>query len=171
MTTTVSTEEGQVHVFIAVDHFTAECIGIHAAKSGNRFEALEPIRQGAREHFGGFERGIATGLSIRHDHGSASMSDDFPRELAFLGMTSSPSFVREPEGNDIAERFIRTFEREPPLGAVLRHRRGAGRGPPGVQAALQRAVADRASRLPHAEPGEDRVPGRVEVLGGRAGVS
>jgi len=110
MTTTVTTQEGQVCVFVAVDHCTAECIGVHASKSGNRFEALEPLRQGVREYFGRFERGIAEGLAIRHDHGSAYMSDDFQRELAFLGMISSPSFVREPEGNGIAERFIRTLK-------------------------------------------------------------
>jgi len=110
MTTTVTTEEGQVCVFVAVDHCTAECVGLHASKSGNRFEALEPLRQGVREHLGGFDRGIATGLSIRHDHGSAYMSDDFQRELAFLGMASSPSFVREPEGNGVAERFVRTLK-------------------------------------------------------------
>ena len=110
MTTTVTTGEGQVCVFVAVDHCTAECIGIHASKSGNRFEALEPLRQGVREHFGGFDRGIAAGLAIRHDHGSAYMSDDFQQELAFLGMASSPSFVREPEGNGVAERFIRTLK-------------------------------------------------------------
>jgi transposase InsO family protein len=63
-----------------------------------------------REHFGGFERGIAAGLGIRHDHGSAYMSDDFQQELGFLGMTSSPSFVRDPEGNGVAERFIRTLK-------------------------------------------------------------
>jgi putative transposase len=110
MPTTVTTGEGQVCVFIAVDHCTAECIGVHASKSGNRFEALEPLRQGVREHFGGFARGIAVGLAIRHDHGGAYMSDDFQGELAFLGMTSSPSFVREPEGNGVAERFIRTLK-------------------------------------------------------------
>ena len=85
-------------------------IGIHASKSGNRFEALEPLRQGVREYFGGFDRGIAEGLSIRHDHGSAYMSDDFQQELTFLGIRSSPSFVRESEGNGIAERFIRTLK-------------------------------------------------------------
>jgi putative transposase len=110
MTTTITTEEGQVCVFVAVDHCTSECIGIHASKSGNRFEALEPLRQGVREQFGGFDKGIAAGLAIRHDHGSAYMSDDFQQELSFLGMASSPSFVREPEGNGIAERFIRTLK-------------------------------------------------------------
>jgi transposase InsO family protein len=110
MTTTVTTGEGQVCVFIAVDHCTAECVGVHASTSGSRFEALEPLRQGVREYFGGFDRGIAKGLTIRHDHGSAYMSEDFQNELTFLGMTSSPSFVREPEGNGIAERFIRTLK-------------------------------------------------------------
>lgn len=110
MTTSVTTGEGLVHVFVAVDHCTCECVGLHAAKGGDRFEALEPLRQGVREHFGGFDRGIADGLSIRHDHGSAYMSDDFQRELRFLGMSSSPSFVREPEGNGCAERFIRTLK-------------------------------------------------------------
>jgi putative transposase len=110
MTTTVTTGEGQVCVFVAVDHCTSECIGIHASLSGNRFEALEPLRQGAREYFGGFDRGIAAGLAIRHDHGSAYMSDDFQQELSFLGMASSPSFVREPEGNGVAERFVRTLK-------------------------------------------------------------
>jgi transposase InsO family protein len=63
--------------------------------------------QGVREHLGGFNRGIAAGLSFRHDHGSPYMSEDFQRELVFLGMTSSPSFVRGPQGNGIAERFVR----------------------------------------------------------------
>ena len=62
-----------------------------------------------REHFVGFAREIAEGLTVSHDHGSASMSDDFQQELAFLGMSSSPSFVREPEGNGVAERFVRTL--------------------------------------------------------------
>lgn len=112
MTTTVTTGEGLAHVFVAVDHCTCECVGLHAAKSGKRFEALEPLRQGMREHFGGFEKGLALGLAIRHDHGSAYMSDDFQRELGFLGMASSPSFVREPEGNGCAERFIRTLKEQ-----------------------------------------------------------
>ena len=110
LTTTVTTEEGTAAVFVAVDHCTAECVGIHASKSGKRFEALEPIRQGVREHVGVFGAGVAAGLAIRHDHGSQYMSDDFQREIGFLGMTSSPAFVREPEGNGCAERFIRTLK-------------------------------------------------------------
>lgn len=110
MTTTVTLAEGTATVFVAIDHTTAECVGIHAAKSGNRFEALEPIRQGLREWFGGYAAQIATGLSLRHDHGSAYLSDVVQDELRFLGIESSPAFVREPEGNGCAERFIRTLK-------------------------------------------------------------
>jgi len=68
--TTTIIGEGPVAVFIAIDHCSAECVGIHAAQRATRFEALEPIRQGVRDHFGGFARNIARGLAIRHDHGS-----------------------------------------------------------------------------------------------------
>ena len=97
-------------VFVAVDHCTAECIGLHAAKRGTRFEALEPIRQGVRERFGPIGDGVADGLRLRHDHGSNYLADDFQQEVAFFGIESSPSFVREPEGNGVAERFIRTLK-------------------------------------------------------------
>jgi putative transposase len=106
------TDEGPATIFVAVDHFTAECIGIHAARRGTRFEALEPLRQGIREHFGAYRAEVATGLALRHDHGSQFLSDLFQTELRFLGITSSPAFVREPEGNGCAERFIRTLKEQ-----------------------------------------------------------
>jgi transposase InsO family protein len=104
------TDEGSATVFVAVDHVTAECVGIRTAKHGTRFEALEPLRQGIREHFDAYRADVATGLALRHDHDSQFMSDLFQTELRFLGITSSPAFVREPEGNGCAERFIRTLK-------------------------------------------------------------
>lgn len=72
--------------------------------SGPRdFEALDPIRQGVRTHVAGFGQGIVKGLQLRHDHGSQYMRDDFQAEIAFLGIESSPAFVRAPEGNGVAE--------------------------------------------------------------------
>ena len=62
------------------------------------------------EHFGWVEKDAAQGLAIRHDHGSQYMSRDFQGEIAWLGATSSPAFVRAPEGNGCAERFIRTLK-------------------------------------------------------------
>ena len=108
--TTTITGEGQAAVFVAIDHCSAECAGIHAARRATRFEALEPIRQGVRRHFGAFAKDIARGLAVRHDHGSQYMSEAFQTELAFLGIESSPAFVRAPEGNGCAERFIRTLK-------------------------------------------------------------
>jgi len=67
-------------VFVAVDHCSATCVGIHAALQGTRHEALEPVRH-------------------------------FQKEIAWLGATSSPAFVRAPEGNGCAERFIRTLKK------------------------------------------------------------
>jgi transposase InsO family protein len=110
MTETVTLAEGRARVFVAVDHCSGECVGSHASVSGNRFEVLEPIRQGVLCHFGSIGRGIAHGLALRHDHGSNYMSGDFQDEIRFLGIESSPSFVRQPEGNGVAERFIRTLK-------------------------------------------------------------
>jgi len=110
MTETITACEGVARVFIAVDHANSEVVGIHASKSGNRFEALEPIRQGVLRHFAAIGPGVAAGLTLRHDHGSNYMSGDFQAEIKCLGITSSPSFVREPEGNGVAERFIRTLK-------------------------------------------------------------
>src|ERR671912_368563 len=72
--TTTWTGEGQAAVFVALDHCSAECVG------------------------------------LRHDHGPQYVSHDFQREVAFLGIESSPAFVRAPEGNGCAERFIRTLK-------------------------------------------------------------
>ena len=110
MTAAYTRQDGQVAIFIAVDHYSAACVGIHAATQGTRFEALEPIRQGVRTAFGAFGQDVAQGLMLRHDHGSQYMSHVFQEELRFLGITSSPAFVREPEGNGCAERFIRTLK-------------------------------------------------------------
>ena len=108
--TSVVTDEGVASVFVAVDHGSTECVGLHAARRATRFEALEPIRQGVRASFGGFAGGVARGLKLRHDHGSQYLADDFQAEIAFLGIEGSPAFVREPEGNGCAERFIRTLK-------------------------------------------------------------
>jgi putative transposase len=93
-----------------VEHANSEVIGIHAARSANRFEALEPVRQGVHRCFGSIAPGVARGLMLRHDHGSNYMSGDFQDEIECLGIEASPSFVREPEGNGVAERFIRTLK-------------------------------------------------------------
>jgi putative transposase len=111
-TSTVAEQEGQVTIFAAIDHCSADCIGIHVVKRAHRFEALEPIRQAVREQFGSFSAGVAAGVRLRHDHGSVYMSDDFQKEIRLVGLESSPSFVRQPEGNGCIERFFRTLKEQ-----------------------------------------------------------
>jgi len=111
-TTTWTRKQGQVTIFAVLDHFTGECLGIHVAKYGSRHEALEPIRQAVKRVFGRYEPKVANGVLVRHDHGSQYVSHDFQAELSFLGMESSPSFVRSPEGNGVIERFFRTLKEQ-----------------------------------------------------------
>ena len=40
------------------------------------------------------------------------MSHAFQEELRFLGIESSPRFIRAPEGHGVAERFIRTLKEQ-----------------------------------------------------------
>ena len=125
-----------------------------------KIEALEPIRQGVRERFGGIGDGAARGLRLRHDHGSNYLADDFQQEVAFFGIDSSPSFVREPEGNGVAERFIRTlkenllwvrsFETIEELRLALL----------AVQADIQRTVDAGEIRLSKSRPGPTRAVAR-----------
>ena len=111
-TATVTDRDGTVTIFAAIDHCTAECVDIHAVQRATRFEALEPIRQAVRERFGVFSGGSAAGLRLRHDHGSVYMSDDFQKEIRFVGIEPSPAFVRQPEGNGCIERFFRTLKEQ-----------------------------------------------------------
>ena len=101
-------------IFVATDHCTTECIGVHAGRPGTRFEALEPLRQGILKHFGAYRENVALWLAVRHDHGSQFMSDYYQAELRFLGIESSPAFVRQPEGNGCPEHFIRVLKEQVP---------------------------------------------------------
>ena len=47
MTATVTVADGAAFVFVAVDHCATECIGLHAAKRGNRFAPPRPCRAAA----------------------------------------------------------------------------------------------------------------------------
>jgi len=111
-TSGVTTREGTAHIFIAVDHHTQECLGIHASKSGKTIQALEPLRQAMRHSFGDYDFSRGIGVTIRHDHGSQYISKMFQSELRFLGIESSPSYVREPQCNGVAERFIKTLKEQ-----------------------------------------------------------
>ena len=71
--------------FGAIDHCVTDVVGWHVAKKGDRWAALEPIRQGVRTHMDGFAPKIALGLGLRHDWGPQYTAHQFQGELAWLG--------------------------------------------------------------------------------------
>lgn len=111
-TATMLLDGQQATIFGIYDHCTCELLGIHAALKADRYEAIVPLHQACRASFGGVGKALATGLKLRHDNGSQFISRAFQAELRFLGMDSSPSFVRAPEGNGCIERFWRTLKEQ-----------------------------------------------------------
>ena len=103
-------QDGWCWFFGAVDHHTDEVVGWHVAKRGDRWAALQPIRDGVRSRFGTFAKEMARGLQIRCDWGPQYIAAAWIQEVHWLGMTISPSFVGEPQCNGVAERFMRTLK-------------------------------------------------------------
>jgi transposase InsO family protein len=105
-------EDGWCWFFGAVDHCVTDVVGWHVAKKGDRWAALEPIRQGVRSIMKGYAPKIALGLGLRHDWGPQYTAHQFQGELAWLGIRSTASYVGEPECNGVIERFNRTLKEE-----------------------------------------------------------
>ncbi len=101
-------------LFAAIDHYSAEVLGWHVIEvgKGTAYQALEPVRQAVRKRRGAIGKGIGEGVKIRHDWGPQYTSRVFGKELDFLGLENSPSFVHEPETNGVIERFFRTLKEE-----------------------------------------------------------
>jgi len=111
-TTFYTRQEGWCWFFGAIDHCAEDVVGWHVAKVGDRWAALEPIRQGVQRTHGHYAPKIALGLGLRMDWGPQYTAHQFLGELRWLGIRPSPSYVGEPECNGIMERWIRTLKEE-----------------------------------------------------------
>ena len=136
MSQTVTLEEGRAYVFVAVEHANSEIIGIHAARSANRFEALEPVRQGVHRCFGSIAPGVARGLKLRHDHGSNYMSGDFQDEIK-SGHRSFAVLRARTRGQWRRRALHPNVEGELALGADVQNHRGTARRARRIRQALQ----------------------------------
>jgi len=114
-------EDGWGWIFPAVDHWNAECVGWHVCKKGDRFAALEPIKMGLARLYGSTAAGAARGLALRMDHGTQYLSDHFTNQIKFWGIAPSYSFVAEPQGNGVVERFNRTLKEQVIHGRIYRN--------------------------------------------------
>jgi transposase InsO family protein len=101
-------------LFAVIDHFSDEILGWHIVEvgQGDRFAALEPIKQGVRRIRGCVGKDIGDGIAIRHDWGPQYIAKDFKKELQFLGLRNSPALVHEPQTNGVIERFFKTLKWE-----------------------------------------------------------
>ncbi len=99
-------------LFVTVDHFNFDPIGFEVSKSGDRFHAFTAVEAAVRERLGAVAPGVARGIVLRSDQGSVYTSDYFMGRVKALGLAPSYAFVREPECNGVAERFIRLIKEQ-----------------------------------------------------------
>jgi putative transposase len=114
-------EEGWGWLFVAVEHWNAECMGWHVCKLGTRFAALEPIAQGLMTTVGSVAADAGRGLSLRMDHGTQYLSDHFQNQLKSWGISPSFAFIEQPQTNGVAERFNRTLKEQVIHGRVFQN--------------------------------------------------
>ena len=113
-------DQGWCWIFVAVEHWNAECVGWHVCKTGSRYAALEPIAAGLTRAYGrvGADRG--RGLQLRMDNGTQYLSDHFLNQIRHWGITPSFAFIAQPETNGVAERFNRTLKEQVVHGRIFR---------------------------------------------------
>jgi transposase InsO family protein len=114
-------DDGWCWLFTAVEHWNAECVGWHVAKTGDRFAALQPLSMGLKQRFGSVGAGAARGLTLRMDDGSQYLSDHFQNQIKFWGIAPSFAFVSQPQTNGVAERFNKTLKEQVIYGRTYRN--------------------------------------------------
>lgn len=114
-------DEGWCWLFTAVEHWNAECVGWHVAKTGDRFAALQPLSMGLKQRCGSVGEGIARGLTVRMDNGSQYLSEHFQNQIKFWGIAPSFAFVAQPETNGVVERFNKTLKEQVVHGRLYRN--------------------------------------------------
>ena len=129
--TTTWTAEGQAAVSVAVDHHSAGCVGLHAARRDTRFEALEPSGRACARTSAASPRALrqvsrcamtmarTTCPMPSRASSRFSASRAHPPSCGHSRRMAAPALHPHPE-------------REPPLGADLRHRRATAPSAPRV---------------------------------------
>ena len=155
--------DGWVWIFTAVEHWNAEVMGWHVTKKGDRFAALEPLKQGLATIGRGTGRGAGQGLSVRMDHGTQYTSEHFRQEVKFWGVELSYGYVAEPQTNGVAERFNRTLKEQAIQGRLFRNLED-------VRQAVTE-LGDRYNQLRAVQGWAPRLKNRDEFLGRYVGLT
>lgn len=114
-------EDGMVWGYFAIEHWNAECMGWPVCKYGDAQASLEPIKQGVKRIYGNIQAQVATGLTLREDHGTQYTADEYRKQLKFWDIKISYGYVGEPETNGVVERFNRTLKEQVVHGRIFRN--------------------------------------------------
>jgi transposase InsO family protein len=114
-------ENGWCWIFVAVEHWNAECVGWHVCKTGSRFAALEPLAAGLTRLYGSVGADSARGLQLRMDNGTQYLADHFLKQIRYWGIQASFAFIEQPQTNGVAERFNRTLKEQVVHGRIFQN--------------------------------------------------
>ena len=105
-------DDGELHLFTAVEHWNSECVGWTVARTPNLDSAVETVASAIRTVYGSVQPFVASGLTLRLDHSPIFLSHDYQQRLATWGIDASFSFPMQPQNNGVAERFNRTVKEQ-----------------------------------------------------------
>lgn len=114
-------EDGWIWYFGVTDHWNSECLGWHVTKRGDRYAAMEALRNAVRTGCGKLAPGVARGINLRPDHGSVFTAKEYRNEAKYLGFGFSYALVGEPETNGVEERFHRTMKEQCIHGRIFKN--------------------------------------------------
>jgi len=148
-------QDGWCWFFGAIDHGTDELVGWHATKIGDRWAALEPLRQGVRYAFGAFGKDVARGLTLRCDWGPQDHGRRVDRRSPVARHDDLPVVRRRARGQRGHRAGHADAEGAVPVPASVRQSGGSAARDRCLHPPVQHRVADRAARL----SGASRRPG------------
>lgn len=114
-------EEGWGWLFVAVEHWNAECWGWHSSKQGTWFAAPKPISRGLMSTVASVAADAGPGLALRMDDSTQYLSDHFQNQPEPWGISPSFAFIEQPQTNGVVERFIRTLKEQVIYGRVFQN--------------------------------------------------
>ena len=105
----VTVQGGWTWIFSAGQHWNGDYLGTQVANKGDRSAAPEPAAQGLTRLYGAVTAEFACALSLRMDHSTQYLADDFQDQIRHWGIILSFVFVEQPQTNGVAERFNHTY--------------------------------------------------------------
>jgi len=82
-------EDGWVWYFGVTDHWNSENLGWLVTKRGDRYAAMEALREAVRTGCGPLGPGAARGICLRPDHGSVFTAGEYRNEAKYWGFSFS----------------------------------------------------------------------------------